>query len=268
EFTGRLTTNSAAFGGSATSTFTSGGFLGIGTSTPWANLSVHNLASSTQTTLFAIGSTTNVGAGTYATSTLFAVNNLGQALTPVSTASAPSYSFIGNTNFGFTLRSGNALDLVVSGTPSLDVQASSVTLRSGQNLAWSGTDDASASVGTRISRLSDGKLSLDSNIAGNSLGTLITSSIGLGTTTPAAQLAVNLSSITAAPNNTAFIIGSSTSNSTTTLFSVNNTGLITGLNFSLANGTTTSFAVTGSTTISSALNSTFANVLGSTTLLG
>src|SRR6185369_10240860 len=77
EFTGRLTTNSAAFGGSATSTFTSGGFLGIGTSSPFANLSVHNLASSTQTTLFAIGSTTNVGAGTYATSTLFTVSNIG-----------------------------------------------------------------------------------------------------------------------------------------------------------------------------------------------
>src|SRR6185369_7461405 len=78
EFTGRLTTNSAAFGGSATSTFTSGGFLGIGTSSPFANLSVHNLASSTQTTLFAIGSTTNVGAGTYATSTLFSVMNNGR----------------------------------------------------------------------------------------------------------------------------------------------------------------------------------------------
>jgi hypothetical protein len=58
-------------------------------------------------------------------------------------------------------------------------------------------------------------------------------------------LSVHTNTITT--NRTLFVIASSTAAATTTLYSVSNTGLIDGLNFSLVSGTATgSFAVTGS----------------------
>src|SRR5581483_670102 len=57
---------------------------------------------------------------------------------------------------------------------------------------------------------------------------------------------------------TLFAIGSTTNTngtySTTTLFSISNTGVVTGQNFSFVSGTTSALAVNGSTTISSVLN--------------
>src|SRR6185436_7147529 len=78
--------------------------------------------------------------------------------------------------------------------------------------------------------------------------------VGIASSSPFALL--SLMAQNGATNTTLFAIGSSTSAfATSTLFSITNTGLITGGNFSLANGTTTgSLAVTGSTTISGALN--------------
>jgi hypothetical protein len=76
----------AAFGQTGSTTITSAGFIGVGTSTPFANLSIHNLASSTQTVLFAIGSTTN-GGGVLSTSTLFKIDNMGSS-TLLGTASS------------------------------------------------------------------------------------------------------------------------------------------------------------------------------------
>jgi hypothetical protein len=93
-----------------------------------------------------------------------------------------------------------------------------------------------------------------------------TGAVGVGTTSPFAKLSVHTNN--GDTNEVLFAIGSSTASATSTLFSVSNTGLITGLNFSLSNGTTSALAVTGSSTITGALNSVASNLLGSTTLLG
>src|SRR4029079_8459122 len=64
------------------------------------------------------------------------------------------------------------------------------------------------------------------------------------------------------------IASTSNTGATTTLFNINNQGLITGLAFSLGSGTTTSLAITGSSTISGFFNATNGAQLASTTLLG
>jgi fibronectin-binding autotransporter adhesin len=80
---------------------------------------------------------------------------------------------------------------------------------------------------------------------------------GVGTTSPFAQFSIATPNGSNGSLSTLFAIASSTATATTTLFSINNAGLITGLNFSLANGTTTNiFATTASSTNLFAQNAT------------
>ena len=65
--------------------------------------------------------------------------------------------------------------------------------------------------------------------------------VGIGTTTPFGLFALSANNGNVYAGNNIFTIASSTASATTTLFSISNTGLITGLNFSLINGTTTNF---------------------------
>ncbi|HEY6020284.1 MAG TPA: hypothetical protein VIY48_10380, partial [Candidatus Paceibacterota bacterium] len=91
--------------------------------------------------------------------------------------------------------------------------------------------------------------------------------LGLGTSSPFGKVSIALNA--GNTTGTAFVIASSTGNSTTTLFSISNTGLINGLSLNLSQGATTSaLAVVGSSTVSGIFNSTFANFLSSTTLSG
>jgi hypothetical protein len=71
-------------------------------------------------------------------------------------------------------------------------------------------------------------------------------SIGIGTSTPFAKFSIAANSGDTAQ--TLFAIGSSTASATTTLFSISNTGLVTGLNQSFTNSTTTSLAITNLST--------------------
>lgn len=75
------------------------GTTGIGTSSPYALLSVHAGASSTLSTLFAVASTTNV-AGVFSSTTLFAISNTGWQVTsgPLPTASACGSTNVVNGN--------------------------------------------------------------------------------------------------------------------------------------------------------------------------
>ncbi|TSC69410.1 MAG: hemagluttinin family protein, partial [Parcubacteria group bacterium Gr01-1014_56] len=74
--------NAAYFGSTGTTTITSSGFLGVGSTSPFAKLSVHANATETNQTLFAIGSST-----ASATTTLFSVSNSGVlTLSSVSTS--------------------------------------------------------------------------------------------------------------------------------------------------------------------------------------
>src|SRR5581483_3444792 len=90
----------AFFGGTATSTFSSAGFLGIGSTTPWGQLSVNpsNLAagvpefvvgSSTQTD-FVITQAHNVGVGTTNPGALFTVNGTASTTNLTISALGPS----------------------------------------------------------------------------------------------------------------------------------------------------------------------------------
>ncbi|OGC80521.1 hypothetical protein A2943_00935, partial [Candidatus Adlerbacteria bacterium RIFCSPLOWO2_01_FULL_51_16] len=79
--------------------------------------------------------------------------------------------------------------------------------------------------------------------------------VGIASTSPFAPLSIhanNGSSLT-----TLFAIGSSTASATSTLFSINNAGLISGIDLSLSGGaTSTNFLSTGSTTIAGTFNAT------------
>lgn len=93
--------------------------LGIGTTSPYANLSIMAgspatpYASQGLTTAFAIGSST---AGT-ATSTLFAITSGGQVQGVLGgPASTPTYSFFGSTGTGMRAAANNDLRLTVGGT--------------------------------------------------------------------------------------------------------------------------------------------------------
>ena len=94
-----------------------------------------------------------------------------------------------------------------------------------------------------------------------------TGNLGIGTTSPYAN--VSIADLPGNIETTAFAVSSSTAGfATTTLFSISNTGLETSLALSTGGATTTALAVNGSSTVSNILNSTFANILASSTLAG
>src|SRR6185437_5118182 len=66
--------------------------------------------------------------------------------------------------------------------------------------------------------------------------------LGVGTSSPFAKFAIQSNNGDTAT--TLFAIGSSTASATTTLFNIDNTGLVTGLNQSFTNSTTTSLGAT------------------------
>src|SRR5262249_19192556 len=68
--------------------------------------------------------------------------------------------------------------------------------------------------------------------------------LGIGTSTPGGKFAIALNNGDASSNNFAFLIASSTANSTSTLFSVANTGLVTGITSSFTNSTSPSLGPT------------------------
>lgn len=136
-------------------------------------------------------------------------------------------------------------------------------------LGWTNGGTPTASIDTGITKLSPRVLAIGNGTGSDVSGTLIASSTGIGTSTPNGKFAIHLNAIDVAYNgNNAFIIASSTATATTTLFSVSNTGLLTGLDFSLRNGTSTSLAVTGSTTVSSVLNALGGANFGTLTATG
>ncbi len=89
-FSSSLMANVAAFGQTATSTFTSSGFLGISSSTPWAQLSVNPIAANNAAPSFVVGSSTatafivdnagRVGIGTTSPWHILSVNSDGTSL--------------------------------------------------------------------------------------------------------------------------------------------------------------------------------------------
>lgn len=248
----------------ATSTLTgfnaglfSGWKVGIGTSTPFAALSIQ--ATSTTESgfggtglsyLFAIGSSTK---GT-STTTLFTVDNTGaviaNATSPVTSAklfevqssgadrlvvfpTAGSVAFGPASSGWATFANGSTITIgrpigdgtITSGTETLEWNNNDTTVGA-RGVFFIGT-----TVNTRdvtLTRLSKGTLELGNGLTSNALGTFVSERLGLGTTSPFALLSVVATSTTGsgAPT-TLFAIASTTGGtSTSTLFSVDNTGSI------------------------------------------
>ena len=101
-------------------------------------------------------------------------------------------------------------------------------------------------------------------VTGTTTASTIAGNFGVGTTTPWGKLAVSLNS--GDTNTNALLIASSTSNSTTTLLSLDNTGLLTFLNATGANATTTNFAATSANITSATTTNLFATTASSTNL--
>ncbi len=171
------------------------GDVGIGTTSPSARLAVHALNGDTDTTLFAIASST-----ASATTTLFSIANTG------------------NVGVG-TANPGNTLQVV---TPT---QFKGYSLSNGSNvtaelIGLTGSND-------------DGALKLYSGgingtqIVGSGTSYFNGGNVGVGSTSPYAKLSINTNPTDLTINTTLFAIGSSTASATTTLFSIGNTGQLT-----------------------------------------
>ena len=172
------------------------GSIGIGTSTPWAKLSVHANNGSTNTMLFAIGSST-----ASATTTLFSVSNTG-AVSTVSTLTTGS-TITANTG-NITALTGSFL---LGGNSALS--GAGGVMQVGNDSSWTSLS-LSPGGSTKVRVLSTGQ-------------------VGIGSTSPFALSSIHANN--GDTNKTLFAIGSSTASATTTLFSVSNTGSTT-----IANG--------------------------------
>jgi hypothetical protein len=180
----------------------SSGNFGVGTSTPFAKLSIHANANDTNTTLFAIGSST-----ASATSTLFSISNIGN----VNLASGATLTSSGSVTYG----SGATTNITSGGNINLE-----------SNVHFNGNEFYVNGVGrivfdnttSAFPALGNSGSSLYLNLADGSTG----GAFGIGTTSSQARFAIH-----ATPNfasTTLFEIGSSTASATTTLFKVTNTG--------------------------------------------
>jgi hypothetical protein len=170
------------------------GNTGIGTSTAFAKLSIHANNGDTNTTLFAIGSSTAA-----ATTTLFTVDNAGvaTALSNVVSSSGAILVTANNQRIGTTIDSRNAY---------VPIGASSVGQLS--------------SIGDFIFKTGSGTTEA-ARISGTN------QNIGIGTTSPYAQLSIATPNGSSGSLQTLFVIASSTPTATSTLFSVNNKGSVT-----------------------------------------
>ncbi|MCU1386455.1 MAG: hypothetical protein JWL71_5152, partial [Acidobacteria bacterium] len=206
------------------------GAIGVGTTSPFAQFALHAANGSTNTTLFAIASSTQ-----NATSTLFSISNTGNILA-TSTAllqfggTTSSWAALGklgasNTTLAVLLADSSNFGNFAAGN--LNATAN-LNLGSGGALAFTNSASNPAQAGsldTGISRVSAGVLAVGNGTQGSSAGTLIANTIGVGTTSPFAQFAVHAAN--GSTKTTLFAIASSTASATSTLFTVDNTGLAT-----------------------------------------
>jgi hypothetical protein len=227
--------------GNATTTGTAyfAGNVGIGTTSPYANLAVHAKNGSTNTTLFAIASST-----ASATTTLFAVDNVGTVnASNYYIPSALTSGAVGIlSNAALQFNTANEFNFLFASTNRVQIGSSYVSVNSGGSYRWSSTSNGNGSADTQISRFSAGVLQIGTTAA-NANGTLVAKSLSVGSTTPFGALAVSLNDQTNYTGNNAFIIASSTASATTTLFSVSNTGTLT-LGGNNSNGLSAYYAFT------------------------
>jgi hypothetical protein len=224
------------------------GTVGIGTTSPYANLSIHAYNGGTNTTLFAIASSTAIG-----TTSLLTIDNKGGFTTAVNT---------GFESFGSVFYINNVSgQTYMPGTTGMGFTTNTIA--------------ASAStVDTYLTRFTSGTLRIGTTNSATD-GTLLINNLGVGTTTPNGKFAISLQNGEAYKSNYAFDIASSTALTTTTLFSIDNQGIITSNASTYATSTFTGaikspcFSNDGITCISGAGGSgTVTNVATNATLTG
>ncbi len=206
--------------------------FGIGTSSPWAMLSINPTAGLTGPA-FVIGSSTatnfivtnggNVGVGTTSPSAALSVhgttllnNNLtmsaGQILASSGSASAPGYGFSSSVNSGFYLQSGGDMQFVRAGATKFTIQANYANFDSSVQLVAKPGTASSPSYSFNAGSVNTGIFGDVSHIGFSVTGSekmRIDSSgnVGVGTTTPWGKLSVDLGT----GSTPAFVVGDSTS---------------------------------------------------------
>lgn len=185
----------------------SSGNVGIGTSTPFAELSVAtpNNSNGALQTLFAIASSTQAGA----TTTLFSINNQGNIVGVGSMNLGNAGMTAGNYVINGQLRYGSSSRIIAPGDGILQLSNNAQTDFTRLDFAF--TTNAAPALNRNGTALTVG-------LADGSLG----ATFGIGTSTPFGKFAINLDN--GETNTRAFNIASSTGSATTTLYYVTNTG--------------------------------------------
>ncbi len=175
----QLSATVAYFGGSATSTFTSAGFLGIGSSSPWGQLSVNPNALGSGVPEFVIGSSS---------ATHFIVDGAGR----VGVGTSPAA--------GFSINTANGIQ-----SASI-IAASSFQTATGPGFTFGADTD------TGIFGSNNGNI-VGVSTGGSEIARFTTSGLGVGTSTPFARFAI---AGTAGGTSALFAISSSTAGFATT----------------------------------------------------
>ena len=184
-----------------TLTYPTTGTFGIGSTSPYAKFSIQSNNGDTATTLFAIGSSTQA-----ATTTLFSVDNQGDTTMAGNLTVNGSNASIGNGSSGNALTAdGGTMRVFRPGFGDMYFNA---------NVA--GLAEIYANVGAALDLGANGTNGYERITTGGL--------VGIGTTSPYAQLSIATPNGASGSTGTLFAIASSTASATTTLFSVSNTG--------------------------------------------
>lgn len=223
----------------ATAAPQSNGIIGVGSTSPFAKLSIQANNLDTNTTLFAIGSSTQS-----ATTTLFAVSNTGNVGIGIANPTNPLDIYSGaNQYFSVLPPAGTytgALVVRPAGSSGGAIVKASTLLVESDNLQLTAQSGAPFAVfsggGTSVNFLNviggttGNGLTLGSSNAGGDANVNINllpkgnGAVGVSTTSPFGEFAIQANNGTNYTGNNLFAIGSSTQSATTTLFSVLNTG--------------------------------------------
>ena len=259
------------------------GFLGLGSSTPWAQLSINPTSANGAAPAFAIGSSSattfvvtnagNVGIGTSSPFTYLSIEHSDSTKSPLttvafnissttSTVSRSMFSINADGSFtsglvasafsGNSIINGGALSIASDGNTRMVLNSNEILVGSAGRYGFGSASTVSVGDNPDASlfRLSAGTIGV-SNSTGNSStnadGRLVAGFIGIGSSTPFSLLSVVATSTSGlgSPLNLFMIASTTGGTATSTLFSVSNTGLTTFTTLTGGAATTTSLSVSG-----------------------